>query len=299
MADALIWLPFAPTWTVPAGVRCDVVDINKVLPDPHDVEFVVLPYGPNDTALASLSGMRRLKVVQSLAAGVDRVRPHVPPGATLCSGRGAHDTATAELAVALVLAVTRGLPKFAAAQAIREWQPQMTPGLADQRVLVVGHGSIGAAIVARLRSFEADVIPVARRPRTGVRATTDLPGLLPDADVVILAVPLTNETQGLVDADFLSRMRSGALLVNVARGAVVVTDDLLIALHSGQVKAALDVTDPEPLPRSSPLWDAPNLILTPHVGAQSKVMPSRVQRLICEQVHRFADRRPLANQVDV
>jgi phosphoglycerate dehydrogenase-like enzyme len=299
MADPLIWLPFAATWLAPDGVRCEVVDVNTRLPEPRDdVEFVVLPYGPTDAALAGLSRLPRLKVVQSLAAGVDRVLPYVPKGVTLCSGRGAHDSATAELAVTLALAATRGIPEFSAAQSIRQWQPQVMPGLADQRVLVIGHGSIGSAIATRLRSFEADVVPVARRRRPGVHTMADIPVLLPDVDVVILSVPLTDETNGLVDTEFIARMRPGALLVSVARGAVVVTDDLVEALHAGRIKAALDVTDPEPLPAGHPLWGAPNLILTPHVGAQSKAMPARVQHLISEQVHRFATGRPLANQVD-
>lgn len=296
MHTPLVWLPVAPSWPVPGGVRCEVVDFaadSRTGRD--DVEFVVLPYGPSDDTLSSLAGMPRLRVVQSLAAGVDRVAPHVPPGVLLCSGRGAHDTATAELAVTLALASTRGIPGYLADQAQRRWLPRTDPGLADKRVLVIGYGSIGSAIGARLRCFDVDLVPVARTGRPGVHPISDLTALLPAADVVILAVPLTDDTRGLVNADFLNRLRPGALVVNVSRGAVVVTEDLADSLYAGRVCAALDVTDPEPLPVNSRLWQAPNLILTPHIGARSDALTPRIQRLICEQVTRFAYGRQLLN----
>lgn len=299
VADPLVWLPFAPTWPVPAGVRCDVVDIAAGVGPEHDeVEFVVLPYGPDDDALMTLARMPRLRAVQSLAAGVDRVLRFIPPGVLVCSGRGVHDTATAEMAVTLALVATRGLPGYLDDQANRRWRPRSSPGLADKRVVVIGAGSVGTAIAVRLRALEAVVVPVARTDRAGVRAISELPGLLPDADVVILAVPLTDETRGMVDKAFLNRLRPGTLLINVARGAVVLTDCLVEALHAGHICAALDVTDPEPLPSDHRLWDAPNLILTPHVGARSDALPSRVQRLIQDQVTRFAGGRQLLSVVN-
>jgi phosphoglycerate dehydrogenase-like enzyme len=279
-------------------VRCEVVDVAADNPTRlDDVEFLVLPYGPSEQALAMLGQMPRLRVVQSLAAGVDRVAPFVPPGVLLCSGQGAHDTATAELAVTLALAATRGIPGYLEDQANRRWQPRTSPGLADKRVLVIGYGSIGSAIAARLRCFEADVVPIARTSRPGVHPIADLQNLLPDADVVLLAVPLTHETRGLVNTDFLNRLKAGALLVNVSRGAVVVTEDLVASLHAERIGAALDVTDPEPLPADSRLWHAPNLILTPHIAARSDALPRRIQRLIGEQVTRFAQGRELHNVV--
>jgi phosphoglycerate dehydrogenase-like enzyme len=165
-------------------------------------------------------------------------------------------------------------------------------------VLLVGYGAIGEAIEARLRPFEVEVVRVARRGRDGVHPIAELPRLLPDADVVILIVPLTAETRGLVDADFLARMKDGALLVNVARGPVVDTDALLAALTSGRLSAAVDVTDPEPLPADHPLWDAPNLLVSPHVGGASSAMWPRAHRLVRDQLHRFADGEPLANVME-
>jgi phosphoglycerate dehydrogenase-like enzyme len=165
-------------------------------------------------------------------------------------------------------------------------------------VLLVGYGAIGEAIEARLRPFEVEVVRVARRGRDGVHPIAELPRLLPDADVVILIVPLTAETRGLVDADFLARMKDGALLVNVARGPVVDTDALLAELTSGRLSAAVDVTDPEPLPADHPLWDAPNLLVSPHVGGASSAMWPRAHRLVRDQLHRFADGEPLANVME-
>jgi phosphoglycerate dehydrogenase-like enzyme len=293
----LVWLPFDPELLgdPPATLRYEVVDGTGDLPDSiGDVAFYVPPYqvGSVGHVLARMPG---LQVLQTMTAGVDNFRPDVPPGVTLCNGRGIHDTSTAELALTLTLASLRGIPEFVRAQDRHEWRGRWRPSLADKRVLLVGYGAIGEAIEARLRPFEVEVVRVARRAREGVHAIDELPRLLPDADVVILIVPLTEETRGLVDADFLARMKDGALLVNVARGPVVDTDALLAALTSGRISAAVDVTDPEPLPAGHPLWDAPNLLVSPHVGGASSAMWPRAHRLVRDQLHRFANGEPLAN----
>ena len=298
MSDPLVWLPFDPDLLgdPPASLRYEVVDdVEQVPAGVAEVTFYVPPYQVGGAVGAVLPQMPRLEVVQLLSAGVDDVRDLVPEGVTLCNGRGIHDTSTAELAVTLALASLRGIPEFVRAQDRHEWAPTRRPALADRTVLLVGHGAIGAAIEDRLRPFEVDVVTVARRARPGVHAIEELPALLPDADVVVLVVPLTDATRGLVDADFLARMKEGALLVNVARGAVVVTDDLVAALHAGRVTAALDVTDPEPLPADSPLWDAPGLLISPHVGGASSAMWPRAYRLVRDQLHRYAAGEELAN----
>ena len=191
-------------------------------------------------------------MVQTLTAGVDHIRDAIPPGVVLCNGRGIHDTSTAELALALVLASLRGIPEFVRAQDRHDWIQGPRPSLADTTVLILGYGQIGAAIEARLLPFEVRVVRVARRARDGVHPVSALPGLLPEADVVVVIVPGTAQTAHLVDAGFLARMKHGALLVNMARGGVVDTDALVEALHAGRVRAALDVTDPEPLHRGPP-----------------------------------------------
>ena len=293
-----MWLPFEPSelGEVPSGLRYEVVDPTRDVPDSvTDVAFYVPPYDMGPRIADTLPRMTSLQVIQTMTAGVDNVRGHVPPGVTLCNGRGIHDTSTAELTLALILASLRGLPRFVRQQDGHEWRGGFEQSLADKRVLLVGYGAVGSAIEARLRPFECEVVPVARSARDGVHAITELPELLPAADVVVLIVPLTGETRGLVDAAFLDRMRDGALLVNVARGAVVVTDDLVAALESGRIRAALDVTDPEPLPAEHPLWTAPNVLVSPHVGGASSAMWPRAHRLVREQLERYAAGEPLAN----
>ena len=298
MTEPLVWLPFDPELLgdPPETLRYEVVDPTEQVPDSvAEVEFYVPPYALSSSVAEVLPRATRLRVVQTLTAGVDNVRAHIPPGVTLCNGRGIHDTSTAELALTLVLSSLRGVPDFVRAQGRASWEPQWRPALADRRVLLVGYGAIGEAIEARLLPFEVEVVRVARTARDGVHAIEELPALLPDADVVVLAVPLTEATRGLVDAEFLGRMKDDALLVNVARGAVVETDALVTALHSGRIRAAIDVVDPEPLPAGHPLWDAPNLLVTPHVGGASSAMWPRAHRLVRDQLHRYAAGEPLAN----
>ena len=301
VSDRLVWLPFDPALLgdPPTGLRYELVDpVDGDVPATiGDVAFYVPPYRLGPEVAAVLPDMASLEVVQTLTAGVDNVRAAVPEGVTLCSGRGIHDTSTAELALTLVLASLRGVPDFVRAQQRHAWAAQWRPSLADRRVLLVGHGAIGQAIEARLTPFEVEITRVARTARDGVHALAELPDLLPDADVVILVVPLTDETRGLVDAAFLDRMKDGALLVNLARGPVVVTADLVAALHTRRITAAIDVVDPEPLPADAPLWDAPGLLVSPHVGGMSSAMWPRAHRLVREQLHRYAAGEPLHNQM--
>lgn len=299
----LVWMPFDPEdlGSPPASLRYE-----RFLPEEHDdvpasvaeVEFYVPPYRftPSDNELMKL--MPRLQVVQTVTAGVDHVRPYVPDGVLLCNGRGIHNASTAELAVGLVIASLRGIPGFVRAQDRGEWRPIRARSLADRTVLIVGYGDIGAAVEERLGGFEVDMVRVARRAREGVHGFDELDDLLPHADVVILIVPITDETRGMVDRDFLARMKDDALLVNVARGPVVDTDALVEALHTKRIHAALDVTDPEPLPAGHPLWSAPNLLVSPHVGGASSAMWPRAYRLVREQLERFAAGEPLANVMD-
>jgi phosphoglycerate dehydrogenase-like enzyme len=215
----------------------------------------------------------------------------------LCNAQGVHDASTAELAVGMMIGAQRRFAALVRAQDRQDWDMRESLALADQRVLVIGAGSIAHALEARLRPFEVDVTLVGRTARDGIASTDDLPRLLPDADIVCLLLPLTDQTRGLVDAEFLARMRDGALLVNVARGRIVVTDALLAELTSGRLRAALDVTDPEPLPPGHPLWSAPNLFITPHVGGASSAMWPRAYRLVSEQLRRYVTHEPLLNVV--
>jgi phosphoglycerate dehydrogenase-like enzyme len=224
------------------------------------------------------------------------------PGVRLCNARGVHEASTAELALTLTLASLRGIPGFVRAQQQEHWQGDFHPALADKNVLIVGYGSIGAAIEDRLVPFEvARVARVARSARTTERGPvhplTELPALLPEADVVILSTPLDDSTRGLVNAGFLARMKDGALLVNVARGGVVDTKALLAELESGRITAALDVVDPEPLPKGHPLWQAPGVLISPHVGGPTSAFLPRAKRLLVDQLGRFVNQEPLRNVI--
>lgn len=295
-ARPLVWLPFEPgrLGEIPDSLRYEHVDPDQ-LPAGDEVELYVLPYRFRPADGEVLATLPRLRAVQTMSAGVEHIRRFVPEGVLLCNGRGIHDTSTAELALTLVLASLRGVPQFVRAQERGEWSPERRESLADKQVLIVGYGQIGEAIEARVLPFEAEVLRVARSARDGVHPIGDLPDLLPEADVVVLIVPGTEETRGLFDAEMLRRMKDGALLVNIARGAVVDTDALLAELRSERIHAALDVVDPEPLPRDHPLWKAPNLLIAPHVGGNSSAMRPRAYKLVREQLHRFAAGEPLAN----
>ena len=298
MSDRLVWLPFDPAelGEPPAGLRYEVVDPTEHVPDSiGEVRFYVPPYLVGPGVAEVLPRMASLEVVQTLTAGVDNLRGHVPEGVTLCNGRGIHDTSTAELALTLVLASLRGVPTFVRDQGRHRWHQGWHPALADRRVLIVGYGAVGEAVERRLLPFEVEVVRVARTAREGVHGIDELPALLPEVDVVVLVVPLTDETRGLVDAGFLAAMKDGALLVNVARGAVVDTPALIEALDSGRIRAAIDVADPEPLPEDHALWDAPHLLISPHVGGASSAMWPRAHRLVREQLARYAAGEQLVN----
>ena len=262
-----------------------------------DVEFYVPSFFPSPAGSAVLSQMPRLKVVQTLTAGVDWLRPHLPPGVALCNARGAHDASTAEWVVAAMLGALRGFPAFTREQAAGRWAYQGTDQLATKTVLIVGYGSIGAAVERRLAGFEVSVARVARHPRPGVAPLGDLPGLLASADVVVLLLPATPETAKMVDGRFLAAMKDGALLVNAARGTVLDTAALVAEVASGRLRAALDVTDPEPLPAGHPLWTLPGAFITPHVAASTPVSRQRAAALVREQADAYARGGPLQNVI--
>ncbi len=280
-----------------ATVEMVAPDGGPLPPSAADVEFYVPPFFPALPAITAMAQMPSLRVVQTLTAGVERLLPYVPPGVTLCNARGVHDASTAEWVVAVTLAAVRDLPYFAAEQAAERWSYRFTDCLADKSVLIVGYGSIGAAVERRLSGFEVEVRRVARRPRAGVAPVSELPALLPGADVVILLAPVTPETIGMVDARFLARMKDGALLVNAARGSLVVTDALTEELQRGRLRAAVDVTDPEPLPPGHPWWSLPNVLITPHVAASTSAQVTRALAFLRAQAGRFVRGEDLVNVV--
>jgi len=283
---------------LPDGVEVSVYDGGDDLPgDPAGVAFWMPPFLSGEEATAALARLPDVRVVQLMSAGADVWVGRVPEQVTLCDARGVHNTSTSEWVVAAVLASVRSFVRFAQAQAEQRWDYTVTDELAGKRVLVVGAGAIGSAVRVRLLPFEVEVTMVARTAREGVHGTDELDALLPEADVVVVLLPLTEATRGFVDAAFLARMRDGALLVNAARGPVADTDALVAELSRGRLRAALDVVDPEPLPPGHPLWTVPGLLLTPHIGGSVHGLLPRAYRLAGEQLRRFAAGQPLENVV--
>ena len=233
------------------------------------------------------------------SAGVDVIVDRMPRGVVLCDASGVHDVAVAEWVMMAILASRRRLPEHLGAQRAGIWESEARVGddLQDAEVVIVGAGSIGRAVEARLRPFGAKVTRVARHAREGVHAFTDLPVILPDADVMVVLLPLTSETRGSIGTDLLAALRPGALVVNASRGAVIDNAALTDAVLRHGIRAALDVTDPEPLPGGHPLWSAPGVLITPHVASDVRGEDSRAWQLVFEQVSRLVRGEPLANVV--
>jgi phosphoglycerate dehydrogenase-like enzyme len=283
---------------LPDGVRLVLWDLTGE-PEVPEADVVVVPnYFVAPEGFRVLHTLPRLRVVQLPSAGYEHAVPHVPPGVTVCNGRGVHDAGTAELALALTLAAQRGIDDAVRAMPSGRWEPVLRSSLADRRVLVLGYGSVGAAVGRRLEAFETEVVRVARTARESpeghVHGVRELLDLLPDADVMIVVLPLTDETRGPVDAAVLAALPDGALVVNVGRGKVVDGDALLAELQAGRLRAALDVTDPEPLPPEHPLWRAPSTIITPHLGGYTDATTPRLAALLRRQMGELlAGREPL------
>ncbi len=266
-------------------------------PEP-DVAMVVLSFEIADRLPGLFDELPQLKVIQSLSAGVDWLLPKVPPGIVVCRAVGVHDGPVSEWVVAAILAMQRRLPEFLEFQRRGEWnrstaEPPAIDDLDGHTVLIVGHGSIGRVLAARLAPFGARVIGVARHARDDAHPVSALPDLLPQADVVVNLLPLTRETERFFDAALFARMKAGALFVNAGRGRTVDTDALLEALRAGRIRAALDVTDPEPLPADHPLWHAPNILITPHIAGAVARWQERGYRFAGEQIRRLAAAEPL------
>lgn len=284
---------------VPDNVQVVAWNGEAEQPDGLEQTKFWVPQVEDSTDLAmKCAALPNLEVMQLLSAGAEDFVGHVPDGVVLCDARGVHGSSVAELVLTLILAAQRQLPHFLAAQREGRWDLIDGDDLRDRRALIVGAGDLGEQTARRLEAFDAEPVLVAHSARDGVHATDELPDLLPEADIVVLTVPLTAETTGLVDAEFLARMPDGALLVNVARGKVVDTDALLAELTSGRLRASLDVTDPEPLPDGHPLWKAPNLIITPHAAGHIKSAGPRAFALVNDQLRRYVAGEQLINVVE-
>lgn len=297
MSAFMIWSEFSGL-SIPESL--EVLQIRGEYPEPEirsQITFYVPPYMAGSRALEPISQMTSLQVIQSPNAGVDELLAILPAGVTLCNAQGVHDASTSELAIGLAITARRGFATFMSSQYQGVWEHTRHSALADSRVGIVGMGSIGSLIAKQLQTFNVEVIGFTRTGRNSTLTMADFDELLPTLDVVILILPLTKQSHHLMNRTRIEAMKNGATLVNVARGAVVDTDALVDALNQGRITAGLDVTDPEPLPQGHPLWSAPNVIITPHVGGDSSAFNPRVRALIESQLERFAHGEPLINIV--
>ena len=309
--------------TLAAHLFCDFSAGVELIPLPddldHEVEIDVwLPDPYPAKALRIWPYLRGVRLVLALLAGTEWIPDVVGPRVTICNGRGAHSISTAEWTIGAIFAVLKYFPFFLDVQREGVWKrrfeaparyaqisgdarplypPVMLEELTGKRVLLVGHGSIGQEIERMLAPFSVELTRVARTAREGVHAVSELDSLLPQAEIVILILPSTDESLHLIDSRRLALMRQGALLVNAARGPVVDTDALVAALESGRIRAALDVTDPEPLPDGHPLWSCPNLLLTPHVAGSSPQFGPRAVKVAMDELRRYMNGEPLRNVV--
>jgi phosphoglycerate dehydrogenase-like enzyme len=294
---------------VPEGVHMGAfppnVEVRLVPPDPGpvpdlaDVELIV----PSERIRPPLfellaGGGGRLRVIQTTSAGVDWLIGRVPEHVKVCNARGVYDAPLAEWVVGAILAMQRGLVQARDAQARHAWEVIEPPELLGRRVVILGLGSIGTAIADRLRPFGVEIVGVGRRARAGVLGLADLDEALPDAEILVNMLPLTGESTGLLDARRLGLLPDGALVVNAGRGRTIDTTALVQELQTGRLRAALDVTDPEPLPPDHPLWELPNVLITPHMAGDSPGSTIRAFELAGEQIRRFAAGERLLNEVD-
>ncbi|WP_319448507.1 MULTISPECIES: 2-hydroxyacid dehydrogenase [unclassified Mycobacterium] len=285
---------------VPGNLGLDVSDTppnieavqyqpGELWPAGHlDASVVVVGYDKAAAVGARFAELPNLRLVQTLNAGYEQWLAVLPDGVLLSNGRGAHGGSSAEWVVAALLAIYRDLGLFAKQQADGQWRRKDTETLIGKRIVVLGAGDLAVNLAARLMPFETDVVLVGRRARPGVHALDELDELLPTADVVVAMLPESEATHHIVDAEFLARLRTGTIVVNVGRGGLVDTDALLAELTSGRLRAALDVTDPEPLPPGHPLWSAPGLLLTPHVAGSTEAAWQRAWAVALRQLEAYA-----------
>jgi phosphoglycerate dehydrogenase-like enzyme len=253
-----------------------------------DATVVVVGHEGADAVGARFTELPRLRLVQTLNAGYEQWLPLLPDGVTLSNGRGAHGGSTAEWAVGALLAIYRDFARYGADRRAGVWRPAFTETLIGKRIVVLGAGDLAENLASRLAPFETEVTLIGRLARPGVQTVADLPGLLPVADAVVSVLPATESTYRIIDAEFLARLPDGAVVVNAGRGGAVDTDALVQELESGRLRAALDVTDPEPLPAGHPLWSAPGLLLTPHVAGSTSGSEERAWAVAARQIESYA-----------
>ena len=278
-----------PDLKVPEGIqRLSPANFPLDSSDLSQITIYVPPYMTGVEFLEPINRMSNLRLVQTPNAGYDDVKPFIRSGMTLCNARGVHNASTAELAVGMAIALRRGIPEFVRAQAHGAWTHQRMGSLNDSKIGIIGAGSIGETLVSYLRPYDVEITTFSRSGMNRSLKIIELDEYLPTFDFLFLILPLNTESRHLINAERLSRMKDGSVLINVARGAVIDTNALITELNTGRIYAGLDVTDPEPLPKDHPLWSAKNCLITPHVGGDSEAFEKRGRKLIEEQLQRIA-----------
>ena len=297
MAALKVWTQWSDL-KAPAGITLlhpenfplDTSDLTQV-------DMYVPLYMGGAKALSYVPKMTNLKILQMPNAGFDDAIAYLRPGLTICNARGVHDASTAELAVGLAIASRRGFPEFMSDQLAGTWNHRRFPALSDSKVGIIGFGSIGQEIARKLSGFDVEITAFTQSGRDESTPISELDAHLPNLDIVILILPLTDTSRHMFNAARFAKMKDGALIINVARGPIIDTTALLAALNTGRLFAALDVTDPEPLPAQHPLWQAPNLLLVPHVGGNSAAFEPRGRALVESQLALLAADQPLSRIV--
>ena len=297
MTDHVVWTQWDDLNVPSKFKRLSPANTPAESADLSEITFYVPTYMGGRPALELTKKMPNLKILQMPNAGYDDALEFVKDGMTLCNGRSIHDDSTAELAVGLTIASLRGFADFVRNQDKSSWVHVRNQSINDKRVGIIGFGSIGSTIAKMLSGFSVEVIPFTQSGRDNTIAISNLDKHLPTLDVVILILPLTAESKHLFNAQRLALMKDGALLVNVARGPIVDTNALVKELNSGRITAALDVTDPEPLPSDHLLWKAKGVLISPHVGGNTSAFEKRARRLIESQLQLLAEGKSLNNVI--
>lgn len=291
------------------GIRLRIPDVSVQVwaptdpVDPPDAEILLLRRPPRYDGLRKISGIHSLVLIQLVSIGYEWLGREAHASATVSNGAGTCEDSAAEVAVMHVLGCVKRMSRSIRDARRRQWVSRDVASLRGARVAVLGAGKLGTAISDRLLAFAPATITLyARRERWNTNGLRVLPACrltrdLPDFDIIILALPSNSQTRYLMDRSLITKLRSQSILVNVGRGDVVDTAALLGALQRRKIWAGLDVVDPEPLPRNHPLWSAPNLLLSPHVGGNTPLHQHLAYNLVADQVLRLRQGRPFVNVV--
>lgn len=275
------------------GLEVITYDPNADLSaEQREAEILIPPYRSSHRPIRFLAELPNLRLLQLLTAGSDEYADHVAPGVVMSTARGAHAGPVSEWVFSALLCLYRQWPALLEFKQEHTWAHRRVAAdtLDGSRVMILGAGAIGSAVADRLQAFGGVPVLVASRARDGVHGPDAIPDLLPSVDAVVITAPLTESTHGMVDAGFLEALPDGAVVVNAGRGKIVDTSALVTELQSGRLRAALDVTDPEPLPEDHPLWDCPGTIISPHMARTVPGTNALCYGVAAQRIRRFLAR---------